>query len=67
MNFITGLLIFINYKGETNDLILVIIYRIAKIAHYELVKVTIDTSSIVKVIIDVVVWHHGLLDSIVSD
>ena len=35
--------------------------------HYELVKVTIDAPGLAKVIIDMVVWHHGLLDSIVTN
>ena len=35
--------------------------------HYEPVKFTIDAPRIAKVILDVVVWHHGLLNSIVSD
>ena len=35
--------------------------------HYEPVKVTIDTSGLAKVIIDVVVRHHDLSDSIISD
>ena len=35
--------------------------------YYEPVKVTIDAPGLAKVILDVVVWHHGLLDSIVSD
>ena len=35
--------------------------------HYKSVKVTIDASGLAEVIIDVVVWHHGLPDSIVTD
>lgn len=35
--------------------------------HYEPVKVTIDAPGLAGVILDVVVWHHGLLNSIVSD
>ena len=35
--------------------------------HYELVKVTIDAPGLAEVIIDVVVWHHGLPNSIVAD
>ena len=35
--------------------------------HYELVKVTIDTSGQMKVIINIVVHHHGDLESIVTD
>ena len=35
--------------------------------YYEPVKVTIDTPGLAEVIIDVIVWHHGLPDSILTD
>ena len=35
--------------------------------YYESVKVTIDTPGLAEVIFDMVIWHHGLLNSIVSD
>ena len=35
--------------------------------YYKLVKVTINTPGLAKIIIDVVVRHHGFLDSIVID
>ena len=35
--------------------------------HYEPVKITIDAPSLAEVIIDVVVCHHGLPDSIVTN
>ena len=35
--------------------------------YYKPVKVTIDTPGLVNVILDVVVWHHSLPDSIVID
>ena len=34
--------------------------------YYEPVKVTINASGLAKVIINVVIWHHGLPDSIVT-
>ena len=63
----SGLPLFADWKGNSYDLILVIIDRLTKIVHYKLVKVTINTSGLAEVIIDVVVWHHGLPDSIISD
>ena len=48
-------------------MILVIVNRLTKIVHYELVKITIDASGLAKVIIDVIIRHHGLLDSIITD
>ena len=35
--------------------------------HYKPIKVTIDASGLAKVIFDVVIQHHGLPNSIVSD
>ena len=35
--------------------------------NYKPVKLTIDAPGLAKVIIDVIVWHHGLPDSIISN
>ena len=35
--------------------------------YYKPVKVTIDAPELAEVILDVVIWHHGLPDSIVID
>lgn len=35
--------------------------------YYKLIKVTINASRLAKVILDVVVWHHNISDSIVTD
>ena len=67
MDFVTRLPISTNWKGDTYDSILVIVYRLTKIVHYELIKFTNNSSELAEVILDVVVWHHGLSDSIVSD
>ena len=67
MDFVTGLLVSTDWKGESYDSILVIVNRLTKMVHYEPVKVTIDAPGLAEVILDVVVRHHGLPDSIVSD
>ncbi len=67
MDFITGLPFLTNWKGKTYDSILVIVNRLMKMVHYEPVKVTIDVPVLAEVIIEAVVRHHGLPDSIVSD
>ena len=67
MDFVIGLPLFADWKGDNYDSILVIVDRLTKIVHYEPVKVTIDAPGLAKVIIDVVVRHHGLPDSIISD
>ena len=63
----TGLPLSSDWKGDSYDSILVIVDRLTKIVHYKLVKVTINAPGLAEVIIDVVVRHHGLLDSIISD
>ena len=67
MDFMTGLPLFSDWKSDSYDSILVIIDRLTKMVYYEPVKVTINTSGLAKVIIDVVVRHPGLPDSIISD
>ena len=64
MDFVTGLPLSANWKDNNYDSILIIINRLTKMVHYEPVKVTIDTPRLAEVIIDVVVRHHGLPDSI---
>ena len=67
MDFVTGLPVSTDWKGENYDSILVIVDRLTKMVHYEPVKVTIDAPGLAEVILDVVVRHHGLPDSIMTD
>ena len=67
MDFVTGLPLFSDWKGDNYDSILVIVDRLTKMVHYEPVKVSIDAPGLAEVIIDVVVRHHSLPDSIVTD
>ena len=67
MDFVTGLPLSADWKSDNYDSTLVIVNRLTKIVHYKPFKVTIDTPGLAKVIIDVVVWHHGLPDSIVTN
>ena len=67
MDFVTGLPILTDWKGDSYDLILVIVNWLIKMIHYELVKVTIDASGLINVIIDIVMRNHSLPDSIVTD
>ena len=67
IDFVTGLPLSVDWKGDSYNSILVIVNRLTKIVHYEPVKVTINTLGLAEVIIDVVVRHHGILNSIISD
>ena len=67
MDFVTGLPVLTDWKRDSYDSILVIVNWLMKMDHYEPVKVTIDALGLAEVIINVVVRHHGLPDSIVND
>ena len=67
MDFVTGLPVSTDWKGESYNSIFVIIDRLTKIVHYEPVKIMIDASGLAEIIIDIVVWHHGLSDSIITN
>ena len=55
MDFMTGLPLSSDWKGNSYDSILVIVDRLTKMVHYEPVKVTINTLGLAEVILDVVV------------
>ncbi len=67
MNFVMSLPISADYKGDSYDLILVIIDRLTKILYYKPVKVTMDILGLPEVIINMVVRHHRIPESIVTD
>ncbi len=67
MDFVIGLPISADWKGDSYDSILVIVNWLTKMVHYELVKVTINALGLAEVIIDVVVRYHGVPESIVMD
>ncbi len=67
IDFVTSLLISDNWKYDSYNSILIIVDRLTKMVHYEPVKATIDVSDLAKVIINVIVRHHGVLESIVMD
>ncbi len=67
MDFNTRLPVSTNWKGDTYNLILVIINWLTKMVDYKLVKVTIDALSFAEVVLVVLIRHHGLSNLIVSD
>ena len=67
MGFITSLPISADWKGDSYNSILVIVDRLIKIIYYEPVRVTIDAPDLAKMIIDMVVRHYGVPESIVMD
>ena len=67
IDFITGLAILTDWKGDSYNSILVIVHRLTKMVYYKPVMVTINALGLTEVIIDVVVRYHGLSNSIVTD
>ena len=55
MDFVIGLPLSADWKGDSYDSILVIVNRLTKMVHYEPVKITINAPGLAEVIIDVVV------------
>lgn len=54
-------------KAKSYDPILFIVDQLTKMMHYKLVKVTINVARLAKIILAMVVWHHGLFNLIVTD
>ena len=67
MEFVTGLPISINWKGDNYNSILVIVDRLTKMVYYKPIKIIIDAPRLAEVIIDIVVRHHGLPNSIMTN
>ena len=67
MDFVTDLQISIDWKRDSYNSILVIVNCFTKIVYYKLVKITIDAPGLSNNIIGVIMHHHGLLDSIVTN
>ena len=64
-DFFIGLPILTDWKGDSDDSILVIVNRLTKMVYYKSIKVIIHAPGFTEVIINVVVRHHGLPDLIV--
>lgn len=67
MDFVTGLPPSKDWRGVKYDSILVIVDRLTKMVHYESVQKTLTAEGLTEVIIDTIIRHHGLPDSIVTD
>ena len=67
MDFMTGLPVSIDWKRDSYNSILVIVDWLTKMVHYKPVKITFNAPGLAEVIIDVVVYHHRLPNSIVTN
>ena len=67
MNFVTGLPISTDWKGDSYDSIFVIVNWLIKMVLSKPVKVIINAPGLAEVIINMVIRHHGLPDLIVTN
>lgn len=67
MDIVTDLPILTGWKKNSNDALFIIVDYLTKMIHYEPVKTTIDITSLAKVIINMIVTHHGLFESIINN
>ena len=65
--FATGLPILTNWKEDSYNSIFFIIDRLMKIVYYKSIKISINALGLPKVIINVVVNHYDLPNSIVTN
>ena len=62
-DFVTDLLISANEKGDSYNLIIVIVDWLTKMVDYKPIKVIIDRSSLVIVIINVIICYYEVSKS----
>ena len=67
MDFVTRLPQSADCKGDGYNSILVIVDWLTKMVYYEPVQMTITAPALAKIIVNVVVQHHGLPNPILSD
>lgn len=67
IDFVIDLLLLEDWKDNSYDTILVIINCLIKIVHYEPVITMIDVINLTKIIINIVVKHHSLMELIMSN
>lgn len=67
MNFIMDLSILSDWKGIGYNSILIIIDGLMNIVYNKLLKVTINTTGLVEMIINVIMRYYGQTESIISD
>ncbi len=67
MDFVTGLPISADWKGNSYNSILVIVDWLMKMVQYKLIKVMINIPGLAEVIINIIVYHYGVPGSIVTD
>lgn len=67
IDFVTRLPVSTNWKDDIYNSILVMIDQLIKMIYYVPVKVIIDILHFAEIIYNMVIRHHSLLNSIVSD
>lgn len=67
MDFVTGLLPSKDWRSVKYDSILVIVDHLTKMVYYKAVQKTLTAERLAEVILNAIVRHHGISNSIISD
>lgn len=67
IDLVTRLLISSNWKRDSYNSILVIVNWLTKMVHYKPVKIAINTAGLAKIVLDLVIRHHSILNSIMTN
>ena len=67
IDFLTGLPVSIDWKGDSYNFILVIVDWLTKMVYYKPVKITLNITGLAEVIIGVIICHQSFPDSIVTN
>lgn len=67
MDFITELALSTNWKGDSYNIIFIIINQVTKMVYYNPIKTIIDTAGLAKIINNMIIRYHKLFKSIVNN
>lgn len=67
IDLMISLLLLMNWKVHSYEVILVIVYYVIKMIYYKPVKIILDIAGIVEIMINIVVKHYSLSESIISN
>ena len=67
MDFVTGILLLIDCKDDSYDVILIMVNQLIKMVYYKVLRTTIDTMGLTEVSINIIMRYHGLSELINSD
>lgn len=67
IDFVIGFLLLVDKKSNRNHAMLVVIDFLIKLVHYEPIKTTKNVTSLAKVLLDMIISYHSLLELVISN